>query len=208
MTCTLCLSRLIVMLVVAVGMAGCNLTTSQLTHFYVLTPLARSDRLQPIAGDKLELALGIGPVTLPRYLDRPQIVTRLDANRLDMAEFEQWAEPLQESVIRILAENLSLLLSTDQIEVFPWQRSARFDYQIVVTILQFESHPAAEAVLTARWVLYGAGGEEERMRNAFTVTVPQESENYKSIVSAMSHALGALSRDIAVSLRAVAQTSG
>jgi uncharacterized lipoprotein YmbA len=208
MTCPLRLSRLIAVLGVVSGMAGCNLTTSQLTHFYVLTPLERADWLAPIAGDKLELSLGVGPVTLPRYLDRPQIVTRLDANRLDMAEFEQWAEPLQESVIRILAENLSLLLSTHQIEVFPWQRSARFDYQIVVTILQFESHAAAETVLTARWVLYDAGGEEEQMRNAFTVTVPQEAHNYQSIVSAMSRALGALSRDIAVSLRALAQASG
>jgi uncharacterized lipoprotein YmbA len=63
-------------------------------------------------------------------------------------------------------------------------------------------------VLTARWVLYDAGGEEEQMRNAFTVTVPQEAHNYQSIVSAMSRALGALSRDIAVSLRALAQASG
>jgi uncharacterized lipoprotein YmbA len=197
-----------VVLVAVAGMVGCNLTTSQLTHFYVLTPLARSDRLQPIAGDQLELALGVGPVILPLYLDRPQIVTRRDANRLDLAEFEQWAEPLQDSVIRILAENLSLLLSTQQIEVFPWQRSARFDHQIVVTILQFENQSAAEVVLTARWVLYGASGEEEQMRNTFTVVVPQAAEDYTSIVSAMSHALGALSRDIAVSLRAIAQTSG
>jgi uncharacterized lipoprotein YmbA len=115
---------------------------------------------------------------------------------------------LQDSVIRILAENLSLLLSTQQIEVFPWQRSARFDYQIVVTILQFENQSAAEVVLTARWVLYGASGEEEQMRNTFTVVVPQAAEDYTSIVSAMSHALGALSRDIAVSLRAIAQNSG
>jgi uncharacterized lipoprotein YmbA len=199
---------LLVVLMALTSIVGCNLTTSQLTHFYVLTPLAPADRLPPIAGEPLELALGVGPVTLPRYLDRPQIVTRLAANRLDMAEFEQWAEPLQESVSRILGENLSLLLSTQQIEVFPWQRSAHFDYQIVVTILQFESHSAAEAVLDARWVLYGAGGEEERMRNAFTVKVPQETEDYTSVVRAMSRALGALSRDIAVSLRAIAQTSG
>ena len=99
MTGPLRLKRLIVMLAAVVGMAGCNLTASQPTHFYVLTPLTRADRLQPITGDKLELALGVGPVTLPSYLDRPQIVTRLESNRLDMAEFEQWAEPLQESVI-------------------------------------------------------------------------------------------------------------
>lgn len=207
MTYPLRLCHLRVVLIALTSMVGCNLTTSQLTHFYVLTPLARSDRPQPIAGDRLELALGVGPVTLPRYLDRPQIVTRLDANRLDMAEFEQWAEPLQESVSRILAENLSLLLSTQQIEIFPWQQSARFDYQIEVTILQFESLSAKEAVLDARWVLYGAGGEEEQMRNAFTVNVPQEAKDYTSIVRAMSLALGALSRDIAVSVRAIAQTS-
>ena len=203
------LRRIIGLVVLVLGLltAGCSLTTSRPTRFYLLTPMDRSERLEQIAGDKLDLALGVGPITIPPYLDRPQIVTRLDANRLDMAEFEQWAEPLQDSVARILTENLSRLLSTHQVEMFPWRRSARFNYQVVVTLLQFESIGIGETALTARWVLLNEAEAEEGLRNTFRVTVPREAEDYASIVETMSAALSQLSRDIAVAIRALAQSS-
>ena len=154
----------ITVLSTAFSLLGCNLTTSELTHFYVLTSLPQSERLHPIANDKLDLAVGVGPVELPGYLDRPQMVTRASATRLDMAEFEQWAEPLQDSVARILAENLSLLLSTNDVELFPWKRSTRFDYQVIVSILQFEAEASGSVWLRARWTILDDSGDCAKCR--------------------------------------------
>jgi hypothetical protein len=36
-----------------------------------------------------------------------------------MAEFEQWATPLKDTVARGLAENLSLLIPTDRVVLHP-----------------------------------------------------------------------------------------
>jgi ABC-type transport auxiliary lipoprotein component len=47
---------------------------------------------------------------LPPYLDRPQLVTRAGSNRMVLADFDSWAEPLQGLFARVLAKNLTLLL--------------------------------------------------------------------------------------------------
>ena len=71
------LLRFVLMLLSAslVFFGGC-VRSSQPSNFNVLTPLASSERLPPLPGGERGLSLGVGPVTLPPYLDRPEIVTR------------------------------------------------------------------------------------------------------------------------------------
>ena len=78
--------------VVASLLTGCGRSIPP--RFYVLSPLPRGQQVS--APDK-PLVIGIGPVELPPYLDRPQIVSRPDANRIALAEFDRWAEPLASS---------------------------------------------------------------------------------------------------------------
>ncbi|HEX5606452.1 MAG TPA: PqiC family protein, partial [Candidatus Binatia bacterium] len=66
------------------------------------------------------LSLGIGPIKIPRYLDREQLVTRISQNRFAIAENDRWAEPLEENFSRVLSENLSILLQIDRVAAFPW----------------------------------------------------------------------------------------
>ena len=78
-------------------LAGCE--TSEQARLYTLSGLpftAASASIQPASTSAL--AIGIGPVTLPFYLDRPQIVRRTSPNRLEIAEFDRWAEPLSNTV--------------------------------------------------------------------------------------------------------------
>src|SRR5215475_5950329 len=88
------------------GLSGC--TSSPPTRFYVVPSLAGAETAPPAA--PRDLTLGVGPVTLPPYLDRLQIVTRASRARLVLGEFDQWAASLQDSVPRVLAEDLSLLI--------------------------------------------------------------------------------------------------
>ncbi len=50
--------------------------------------------------------IGVGPVRIPEYLNRPQMVTRGKSNLLTFAQYDRWAEPLGESIERTIAENL------------------------------------------------------------------------------------------------------
>jgi uncharacterized lipoprotein YmbA len=184
-------------------LGGCG--TSKPSRFYLLTAMPRSAQMPQLPGDKPDLAVGLGPVTLPPYLDRPQIVTHASPYQLHMAEFDQWAEPLHANVTRVLAENLSTLLATDRIAIYPWQQAARFDFQVVVNVMQFVSIMGVNSALMARWVIYADGEQTELMRSTSSITVPVEGSEYSAIAAAMSQAVGELSRNIAVALRAIAQ---
>jgi uncharacterized lipoprotein YmbA len=94
---------------VCVGAAFTLLTacaTSAPTRFYVLSSLPASGAESRNA--KLEdcTAVGVGPVELPDYLDRTEIVTRVSPNKLELAQFDQWAESLESNFSLVLAENL------------------------------------------------------------------------------------------------------
>ena len=85
------------------GLEACTSTPSR---FYVLSSLSASETIAATAATQGPV-IGVGPITLPKYLDRPQIVTRAGSNQLALAEFDRWAEPLQDNVARVLAENLA-----------------------------------------------------------------------------------------------------
>jgi uncharacterized lipoprotein YmbA len=77
-------------------------STSSATRYYLLE--SRIDEsMQTQAEIGLEdIVVGIRPVGIPAYLDRPQLVTRLDGNELRVEEFSQWAEPLIDSISRVI----------------------------------------------------------------------------------------------------------
>ena len=99
------------------GMGGC-VGRSSAARFYVLTPVAATG-VAAASTQGSGLIVSVGPVTLPSYLNRPQIVTRLAGGEVDLAEFDRWAEILIEAVPRVLAEDLGRLLGSDRVEAYP-----------------------------------------------------------------------------------------
>ncbi|MCB1821939.1 MAG: membrane integrity-associated transporter subunit PqiC, partial [Candidatus Competibacteraceae bacterium] len=75
-------------------LAGCGSTPP--TAFYTLSPLSASLPTAQTSASRSDVTIGVGPVTVPEFLDRPQIVTRTTANRLDVDEFHRWGGSLQE----------------------------------------------------------------------------------------------------------------
>ncbi len=71
------------------SMGGC--ATTQPSKFYVLSPLEASLPKSPTAGVNTGLGIGIGPINLPPYLNRPQIVIRATRNELHLSDFNKWA---------------------------------------------------------------------------------------------------------------------
>ena len=123
------------------------------SRFYALTSLPRTgQRAENTAGTNA-LALGIGPVKFPGYLDRQQLVTRISQNRFAVAENDRWAEPLEENFSRVLSQNLSILLQTDRMVAYPWERSQRPTYQVQVEVLRFEPNAEQLVELWARWII-------------------------------------------------------
>ena len=189
-------SALLLLAVVAGSLGGCLGGTSAPARFYALAPV-----VTPLSGGpaKPGPSLGIGPVTLPAYLDRPQIVTRQGPEELSLAEFERWSEPLKTGVPRVLADNLAVLLRTDRISLFPWAKAPAGQIQIAVDVTRFERVGGKEVALNARWRLLTSDGTELVARQA-AIAEATGGEGYDAIAAAMSRALGALSRDVAAAV--------
>lgn len=173
---------------------GCSGTEK--SRFYSLEYLARASSKRP-AAESTRLSVGIGPVHLPEYLNRPQIVTRINKYQLEVAEFDRWAAPLDAVFSRVLAENLSILLSTDRIYLYPWNTSRRFDYQIPIEIIQLDGSIPGDADLLVRWSLLKDGKETRIVQKKFRCGKPIAGQGYSGLVTAMSLGVADLSREIA-----------
>jgi uncharacterized lipoprotein YmbA len=149
-------------------LASCS---SAPTRFYVLTPLqVAAGQSGAVAGQ--EPGIGLGPVEFPDYLDRPQIVTRLDQNQFKLADFDHWSEPLKDNFTQVLAENLTILLPTGRVFIYPWRRENRVNYQVMVKVIRFDRTVDGDSVLTARWRILGNDNREELRVQTATYTAP------------------------------------
>ena len=180
-------------------LAGC--ASSAPTRFYVLSPLPGAKAESQTLKDEGCIAIGIGPVELPAYLDRPQIVTRVSENELNLAEFDKWAEPLKENFSRVLVENLSTLLCADAISIFPWKGPTPIDYQVEVTVIRMDGNVGGNASLVARWVIFRENDRKMLLTRQSSFSRPLSSQGYKALVSAQSRAIADLSREIAEAIK-------
>jgi len=150
-----------------------------------------------------QISLGVGPIRLPGYLDRRQIVTRVAQNRIDLSEDDRWAEPLDENLTRVLAQNLSVLLRTDRIVVYPWPIDKKPDYRVEIQVLRFESNSAGDGQLSARWTVIDENGKEAPNLKESRLTRPAKEKSTDGSVAALSETVADLSREIAQTVIAV-----
>ena len=143
-------------------------------------------------------------MTVPPDLDRPQLVTRASRAKLVLADLDQWAGPLPDTIARVLAEDLSLLIPTERVVFHPWPRSIEPDYQITVEVLQFERGPGSQVVLVAHWSLLDREAKELTRRTA-RLSQAAGGLDYEAAVTAMGRTLEALARDMAATLLSTAQ---
>jgi uncharacterized lipoprotein YmbA len=187
-------------------LSGCSLGRQPpLTRLYVLTTMPQSERTAQAVLMSSD-SIGVGPVTLPPYTDRRQIVTGNTNPELGRAAFEEWAEPLDENFTRVLAENLSFLLATDQVMVFPWQGPIPITYQVIVEVTQFLGEPNGQVSLETRWSVIGENGKEVLVRKKSSFSEPVGGQDYQALAAAMSRTVAGLSREIAATIVTIAST--
>jgi hypothetical protein len=153
------------------------------------------------------IVLGVGPVSLPPYLDRDQIVRRVDETRVELLEYERWAEPLEASTQRVLAVNLSRALGTEQIVMYPWPLNRPVDWAVAVTVTHFEPVASGGAHLVARWNVRAGTTERPAVTRDSVITVPASAATVEASVDAMNQALGTLAEEIAAAVRQVRATA-
>jgi uncharacterized lipoprotein YmbA len=144
-------------------------------------------------------SVAVTPVTLPEFVDRPQLVITTAGSRVNMLETHRWAEPLKNAIPRLLADNISHILGTNRVSSYPQSASHDADYRITADFLHFES--SADAVTVEAIWNFRSSGDSPRKVKRFKISEPVGEDSNESRVAAYSRAIAALSRDIADALR-------
>jgi uncharacterized lipoprotein YmbA len=186
-------------LVLAVAMlAGCQSTP---TNFFYLGPLSPPPGQAggPDTGGR-DIRLSVEEVGIPRYLDRPDIVSQTGETSLDVSGSNHWAEPLKDGVARVLQGDLVHLLADRPVMVLP----ARFtdaDAELYVQVSRFEVTPGGEAVVEAQWRIVRTSDGADLVVQRSEHRQPVAGQGYPTITAALNEALHGLSRDIAAATK-------
>ena len=190
---------------IIVLMTGC--INTPLPDYYVLTAEPgglKGSQFKDNPGIA-DLAIGIGPITIPETVNRQNIVTPQDSNKLQVAEFHRWSEPLRENISRVLITDVADRLGVNKLYAYPWLRK-EIDYITQIDVLQMTGQLSEEVYLQVRWqVLTGTKPYqllETRITEYRTVV---RGAGYSALVAAYSEAYGSLSDDIS---RAIAELNG
>ena len=181
--------------------AGCSVLRPQpdRTRFFVLEPVAAADAGAPPTAHAI--ALGLGPVTFPGYLDRPQLVRRVSPHQIAISELDHWAEPVQATFTNVLQHDLLTRLNVSGISTSPWPAGAPLDYEVQVDVLHFEATTDGTAELADRWTVRNSKTKQALLVRDADVKRLSASATTEGAVAALSETVGALSQDIADALQ-------
>ncbi|MFT6956058.1 MAG: putative lipoprotein YmbA [Halieaceae bacterium] len=142
-------------------------------------------------------AIGVGPIIVPEYLNRNNMVYNRQGNKLDIASYSRWAEPLENGVSRVLGLNLATILDTENVQTFPWTQRRAPTYAVAITVLELDAN-AQRARLVAEWRLRQLGEDNEDVRRIAQLeqAIPGELSAEK-VALAYSELFASLSQKIA-----------
>lgn len=137
------------------------------------------------------------PLRLPDYLDRDGVLVPEGQAGLVPIPGHRWAEPLRESVPRLLRADLATLLGESRVWSAPLPLGLAVQRQLRIELLAFESNAERSAVLlSARWVIVDVSGATPPRAESAQISVVVPAADVDSLVAAHRLALWRLAERI------------
>ena len=176
-------------------LGGC--ATTPPSSFYTLVPGGPVSAPAGVETTATPISLAIGPIDLPQYLDRPQIVTRDFGNRLVVDEFNRWGGALDEEIHRVVADRVGARLGTQRIYRYPSRIIAQTDYRVAIEFHAFDGAMGGEVELDAVWSLLDDATAEVREVSRARYRSAVGGTSYADYATALGGLLGRLADEIA-----------
>ncbi|MFA5276231.1 MAG: PqiC family protein [Candidatus Omnitrophota bacterium] len=181
-------------------LGGCvSVPNSPNPRFYMLKALDKSE-----VSNKLNLSpdviIAVGPVKIPEYQNRPQIVTQDRNKMLEFAQFDRWGEPLDQELERAILENLSLILPGASLGRFPYNYVIPVKYQLIAEVIKLESDLNGDVSFAVQWSVIDARNNKMLLTRRSDFRQPVEPHSYSGLIKALSVECASLSNEIAASL--------
>jgi len=188
--------------VVSLLIAACG--SSPPVRYFALSPM---DSVQQQDPDD-SVTLGVGPLRLPEYLNRSQIVTRGGGSELEVDEFSRWAEPLTQAFHRVVSTDVDNMMNGVMVITFPWEAVVHndVDYRLLGEVTRFDADRSGRVVLDIQWTISDvSAGVAMPPRRSRYETRAARSDDPAIVASAMNDALAMFSRDVVSELEMVLQ---
>ncbi|PXW91123.1 hypothetical protein C8R34_10132 [Nitrosomonas sp. Nm84] len=182
---------------------GC--ITTQPTQYYMLTSLDDARESAPSMPGSSGARIGLGPLNFPEYLDRPAIVLRSPGAEIIINDYHRWAESLDKNFLRVLSDNLQMLLGNTSVVMFPWHNSKDIDYQVIIQVARFDADLSNKIQLFAHWTIQRKSDGKILHTQKSTITQEADSNDFNTIVKTQSKVIGTLSHEIATGLQKIIQ---
>lgn len=184
-------------LVLLLSMAGCvSISSSPSPRLYMPHSLDQNQQAQKF-NIPSDVIIGVGPVRIPEYLNRPQIITHDKDNLIDIAQFDRWAESVDLAILRLLNENLAVMLPGVSIVKFTWSIAVPVKYQVTADVIQVESKLEKDLRLVVRWSIVDLKSKMMVFSKRSEYIEPVEPHDYFGLNEALSKACVTMSSEIA-----------
>ncbi len=200
-------SALTAFFLLSIALGGC-FGTSQPSRFYTLSSLRGPEPVPHVLSADHGTIVAVGPLSIPDYLNRPEIVTRTGQNEVRLNEFQRWAGDLDSNLSRTVVEDLSVLLPADRFSVVRWtpavQRDVPVAYRVTVDIMRFDAAPGGTVFPEADWTVYGREKGVLLARKS-SISGKVSGNEFTDLVAAMSKTVEDLCREISAGVTGLDQ---
>jgi len=178
------------------------------TRFYVLTGPGASSELAG-AGECKRWRVGLRPVEVPGYLQGKAMVVRSGVNEIQFADFDRWAEPLDQGISRVMKEMLSSMATV----TLNSHGDDTLNYEVTIRLLACEGVRAEQGTGTIRfvvaWEVRSVGtAATVAKRGVFTAApVAWDGKDYGQLAQRLSAAIAGAGQAVAAALPLAAQAS-
>ena len=179
---------------------GCvSIPRSPTPRFYLLK--AKTDTVLLKKYDfPADIVVGIGPVKIPEYLDRPQLVTISKEGTLVLAQFDRWGESFNVGVERLTREYLTKMIPGVTLTVYPWGSAMPVRYQVAVEVVELECELNKDLHFVAQWQIIDLNENKSIQIKRFEFRQPVNPQNYAGLVKTLGSAWASISNEIAEAL--------
>jgi uncharacterized lipoprotein YmbA len=174
-------------------------------HYYTLSEVATDARLNASAEG---IPVRVDRVTIPSELDRSQLVRRVDATRLQIAEQDRWAAPLDEMIRRVLSADLAARLPANLVADPNEPPLGERRRLLSVDVQEFFGDSGCTVTLRAAWVMKQPDAPSVRATEEVRTPSSGACSGAGDLPEAMSRALAQLSDRLAPAIARSADASG
>ena len=172
--------------------------SSKPVEYYMLDASVGIDNNQTLKSDEGPM-IGLGPIRLPEYLDRFQMVVAVSENKYKLIDGHRWAEKLDQNISLALFKTLPSQLGTDRMIRYPWPQRPGVDFQVKIDILELNIDQDGRSKLIAQWSIKS---KDEIILNKRSTFIAQASTtDIDKMVQAQSECLTKLGQEIVINLK-------